>query len=313
LQPTTSSRPPRAPRIAARFLIAAAAATCIALADARIPDASIQLAGEEYVPEPATAKLLSFGFDAVMSDLAWMRAIQIVGSDSGAIGKSHTLAALIDLVTSLDPWVDHPYRFAAVWINDDEAAVRKANALIRRGIEHHPDDWRGYFHLGFNYFFYLDEQTAAADALEPALALEGRPRYLGRLVSRLRSESGGLDASAAFLSQMVADTDDVWELAGYKEALKEIETERRARFLDEARVEFVRRHGRDIESLDDLVRFGVLIAVPEEPFGAGWELSPETGEVVSKRLRYRYGVRIDQTNRALLEKFRERSREKRRS
>jgi hypothetical protein len=174
----------------------------------------------------------------------------IVGDKAGPVGQSHVLAALIDLVTTLDPWVGHPYRFAAVWINDDAAAVRKANVLIRRGIEHHPDDWRGYFYLAFNHFFYLNEQAEAARVLEPALALEGRPAYLTRLHARLYAQAGGLDAAAAFLSEMAQQASDDAEREKFSEALLEVETERRARFLDEAPAEYVRQHQRDITTVE---------------------------------------------------------------
>ena len=264
---------------------------------------------ELFVPSPQAAKLLSFGFDAVFADFSWMRAIQIVGSERGAAGLSHVLAALIDLVTSLDPWVDHPYRFAAVWINDDEAAVRKANALIRRGIEHHPEDWRGYFYLAFNHFFYLDEQEEAARALKPALSLEGRPIYLTRLYARLDAQAGGLDAAAAFLAEMAQQATDEVERSKFQEALREIETERRARFLDTARAEYVRRHRRDITKVEDLVSGGVLRALPPDPFGAGWMIN-ETSQIASKRVRYRYDVKLDAGSRRIREQFRERSRTK---
>ncbi|HEU4430905.1 MAG TPA: hypothetical protein VFT98_19255, partial [Myxococcota bacterium] len=262
---------------------------------------------EIFVPSPQTARLLSFGFDAALSDFHWMRAIQIVGSPEGPAGRSHVLAALIDLVTTLDPWVDHPYRFAAVWINDDEPAVRKANRLIRRGIDHHPNDWRGYFYLAFNHFYYLGEQEEAARALEPALELEGRPIYLTRLHARLAAQAGGLDAAAAFLAEMAQQTTDAIERKKFEEALMEVETERRARFLDAARAEYVRRYARDIESVDDLVSGGVLRALPPDPFGKGWMLG-ETAQIVSKHVRYRYGVKLDGGSREIIRRFRERSR-----
>jgi hypothetical protein len=211
-------------------------------------------------------------------------------------------------VTTLDPHVDHPYRFAAVWITDDEASLRRANDLLRRGIRYHPGDWRGYFYLAFNEFFYLDDQTAAARSLEPALALPGRPAYLTRLAARLRSEAGGLDASTAFLNELMQQAASDEEREHYRNALREVETERRARFLDAARAEYVRRHGRDIQAVEDLVSSGLLRALPKDPFAEGWVLSEETGEIVSKHVRYRYGVKIDGTNRRLLERFRERSR-----
>jgi hypothetical protein len=292
---------------AVRLLLAGAALGGVALSDARLPDQNPRLGDAAFVPEPQVARLMAFGFHAVMGDLQWMRAVQIVGSHEGPVGRSRTLGALIDVVTTLDPHVDHPYRFAAVWLTDDEAAVRKANELIRRGIQHHPDDWRGYFYLSFNHFFYLgDEQTAAA-ALKPALELTGAPPYLRRLAARLESKAGGLDAAAAFLAEMAQQSQDEAEREEYASALREIETERRARLLDGARAEYVRRHQRDITAVEDLVSGGVVRTLPRDPFGAGWEISAETGEIVSKHVRYRYGVKIDATNRAMLERFRQRS------
>ena len=291
-----------------RCALALCAGALIAFSTTRLPNTTATLRGDAFIPDPRVAQLVSFGFEAVHSDLQWMRAIQIVGSKEGPAGQSHTLAALIDVATTLDPWVDHPYRFAAVWLTDDETAVRKANELIRRGIAHHPDDWRGYFYLAFNHFFYLDEQAEAARALEPALALRGAPPYLNRLAARLRVEEGGLDAAAAFLSELARQATDPSERERYLRALQEIETERRARFLDAARVEYVRRNHRDIRGVEDLASSGLLRALPEDPFGAGWMISAETGEIVSRHVRYRYGVKIDRTSRAQIERFRARSR-----
>ena len=295
-------------RAAAAIPIAAA----IALASARLPDAPAHAGDVAFVPEPGLARLAAFGFDAVLGDYYWMRAVQIVGSEEGAVGRSHHLGRLIDVVTTLDPWVGHPYRFAAVWMTDDEAAVRHANAILARGIAYHPDEWRNRFYLGFNHFFYLGEQAAAADALEPALGLAGAPPYLGRLVARLRSDAGGgeIESAAAFLTELVRQTEDPFARAEYEKALDEIEAERRARRLDAAREEFRRRHGRDLSRVEDLVRVAppVLRVLPPEPHGWEWTLDPESGQIVSSFVGHRYEVRIDGTNQRLLERFRARSR-----
>jgi hypothetical protein len=295
-----------------RVVGALAVVGAIAAAEARLPDAPAHAADVAFVPEPTFARLAAFGYDALLSDYYWLQAVQIVGSREGAVGKSHHIGRLIDVVTTLDPWVGHPYRFAAVWMIDDEQAVRAANRLLTRGIEHHPDDWRNRFYLGFNHFFFLNEPQEAARVLEPAVGLPRSPRYLGRLVARLRSDAGGgdLEAAAAFLHELLRQNDDSHKQAEYEKALGEIETERRARVLDAAREEFRRRHGRDIEQVEDLVRVPppVLRRLPAEPHGAGWRLDPASGAIVSSQLRGRYQVLIDGTNRMLLEKFRERSR-----
>jgi hypothetical protein len=294
-----------------RGLLALGLVGAIAASHAQLPDLPARAGGEAFVPEPWLAELAAFGFEALVSDYHWLAAVQIVGSLEGPVGRSRLIGRLIDVVTTLVPWVDHPYRFAAVWMIDDEPAVRHANEILERGIAHHPDEWRNRFYLGFNHFFFLGEHAEAADAIESALGLPGAPRYLPRLVARLRHESGGgLDAAAGFLSELVRQTPDEALRAEYEVALAEIETERRARMLDEARVAFRQRHGRDITSVDELVRVSprILRALPPEPNGGHWTLDAASGLIVSSQVRRRYEVNIDAMNRELLERFKERSR-----
>ncbi len=239
-------------RILQRLALAVVAVTGIAAAGSRVPDRPLASDDEAFVPDPQLAKLLAAGFEAALADLHWMRAVQVVGSEAGPVGRNRLLGALVDVVTTLDPWVDHPYRFAAVWLTDDEGAVRKADEILRRGIAHHPDDWRLHFYLAFNQFFYLGEWQAAAAALEPAIALPEAPAYLPRLLARLKTETGGLAASAAFLHEMAEQAPDAYRRAEYEKALDEVETEQRARYLDAARAEYLHRFGRDIERVSDL-------------------------------------------------------------
>jgi hypothetical protein len=246
--------------------------------------------GEPFVPRPEVARASALGFDAVLSDYYWLRAVQIVGGASRPEDHATLLGRLIDVATTLDPWVGHPYRFAAVWLVDSQESVRHANRLLRRGIEHHPEDWRQPFYLGFNHYYYLGENEQAADAIEHAASLEGAPRYLPRLVARLRAGSAGLETSAAFLSELVRDTPDGFARAEYEKALDEIETERRARVLDAARARYRERHGRDIERVEDLVAGSepVLRALPPELHGWEWVIDETTGRIVSSWYGSRY-------------------------
>ena len=257
---------------------------------------------EGFVPQPELVRSASFGFTALAADYYWLQAVQLAGGAGDASRHSAYVGKLLDVVTELDPWVDHPYRFAAVWMVDSEKNVRHANELLRRGIAYHPEDWRDRFYLGFNQFFYLDENEAAAETLEPATRVAGAPRYLPRLVARLRSQSDGLDSAAIFLEELARRAPDDYKRAEYEKALDEIETERRARFLDEARAEYKRRSGRDITALEDLLAgpSPVLRQIPSEPNGWEWKLN-ETGQIVSTYYDSRYVVHraaIDEERRA---------------
>lgn len=269
---------------------------------ARIPAIEVTNPDEAFVPKPEVARLLSLGFESVVADYYWLKAIQVVGDGSPARhDQGAYLGRLIDLVTSLNPRVSHPYRFAAVWLTSTEADVREANRLLRRGIEYHPEDWRNLFYLGFNQFYYLGENERAADTLAQASALEGSPRYLSRLVARLRAESGGLDVAEGLLREMARNTQDDEVRAGYLEALDEIEIERRARFLDSARESFRKVEGRDIDSVSDLTQSaspilaGLPDAVPSSVSsgpsqGSTWQIDPETDAIVSSYYGRRYAV-----------------------
>jgi hypothetical protein len=206
------------------------------------------------------------------------------------------IARLIDVVTTLDPWVGHPYRFAAVWLTDSLESVYEANRLLRRGISYHPREWRNRHYLGFNHFFYLGENARAADIIETAIGLPRAPRYLAPLVAKLKQERDGLETAAAFLAGLAEETQDPYARAEYLKALDEVETERRARLLDQARIVYVKTFGRDITRVEDLVDGArpVLRALPSaHPHfgGFAWEIHEDTGEIVSSFYGARYRPR----------------------
>jgi len=269
------------------------------LVHARIEPRTRADRGEAYVPTPRTAKTAALGFDAVVADYYWLQAIQAVGGDRIVDAKvGRHVGKLIDVVTTLDPWVDHPYRFAALWMTEGEANVRTAIALLRRGIEYHPDEWRNWFYLGFDHFYYLGETEEAADALQQASSLPGSPTYLPRLVARLRSADADIDVSVVFLRQLLDTTEDDGKRAVYQAALDEIEVEQKARFLDRARSAYRELAGRDIERVEDLTTgtYRVIEALPRPapdalPASAArqaaWEID-EDGRIVSTYYGNRY-------------------------
>jgi hypothetical protein len=280
---------------ALRALGAAVLVGATGLAHARLPERQPARGDERFVPEPGLVRLLSLGFRALAADRYWLEAVQVVGA-SREHPSTHAarLGRLVEVTTALDPWVDHPYRFAAIWMTDSPGSVRRANRLLARGVAYHPLEWRNRFYLGFNHFYYLAEDGRAADWLEASAALEGSPRYLRRLVARLRAHEGGLEAAALFLREMWAATEDPFARADYEKALDEIETERRARLLDAARAEYRRRHGRDLEAVEDLARGpeAVLRRLPPELHGWEWVIDRASDRIVSSYYGARYEPRF---------------------
>jgi hypothetical protein len=251
---------------------------------------------ELALPTPRVAKLLSLGFDPLIANYYWVQGLHLVGGSAGNV-DGRTVGGLIDLVTTLDPWVDHAYRFAAVWMTKDADEVRHANRLLRRAIAYHPTDWRNRFYLGYNQFYYLQDNAEAARVLEPAIAMEGAPLYLGAFVTRLQADGGDLESAAYFLQNLIRNTPDEFARAEYLKAHDEIETERLARYLDEARAAYWERHGEDITTPADLwsgSRAVIQAAPPPHPHfpGFAWDIDEETKEIISTFYGQRYRLYV---------------------
>jgi hypothetical protein len=261
------------------------------LAQQALPSDAPQTADVRFLPRPEFVRVASLGFEALAADFYWLQAVQLLGSpDKNPRDHAQVLGRMVDATTRLDPWVDHPYRFAAIWLTDTPELVREANRLLERGIAYHPREWRNRFYLGFNHFFYLGDTERAAEVLEKAAQLEGAPRYLSRLVARLRAEGGGLDAAAVLLTELLHGAQDPFARAEIEKALDEVETERRARFLDRAREEYRSRFGHDIAAVEDLLEGPqpVLRELPAELHGWEWVLDPASGRIVSSYYGRRY-------------------------
>lgn len=266
-----------------------------------------------FVPTPEYARLASFGFDAVVSDYYWIQTLQLIGGEYGNVAvHAQQIGELVDVVTTLDPWAGPAYRLAAVWLTDSEESVKTANRLLERGIAYQPLDWRNRYHLGFNHFFYLEENLRAAEIFEEALPLEGVPNYLGALVARLRMNHAGLEMAAGFLAELVRNAQDEYARAEYLKALDEIETERRARYLDAAREEYWRRNGADIQEVADLVA-GPTPVLPELPSAHPhfdffeWVLDDRSGQIVSSFYGSRYQLHVTERDLARRERWRKAS------
>lgn len=295
---------------AARWLLCSLVAGATALVHGLMHTPSAAASGRLRVPAPERARLLALGFEPVIADYYWVQTLQLVGDARNPTERGETVAALIDLVTGLDPWVDHPYRFSALWLTEDVEQVHHANRLLEKGIAYHPLDWRNHFYLGYNYFFYLEDNARAAVALEAALRFPDSPDYLPTFVARLRASSDSLDTAVLFLERLIAQTEDEYAVADYLDTLAEIETERRARMLDRARSEFQRRHGRDVRAPAELWSGPLSVlagAPPAHPENAGerWVIDAKSGEIVSSFYKRRYRVHLDPTDQAQRRRWRE--------
>src|SRR5262249_37437418 len=126
------------------------------------------LEDELYIPSAKALKGMSLGYNGLLADIYWTRAVQYFGwKHKHRASDYRLLYPLLDITTQLDPHLIVAYRFGAPFLAQDPpdgaGEPERAVQLIENGIKANPDDWRLYYDLGFVYAMNLNNYQAAAD------------------------------------------------------------------------------------------------------------------------------------------------------
>jgi tetratricopeptide (TPR) repeat protein len=244
-----------------------------------------------YVSSPAVLTRLALSYDALVSDLFWIRAIQYYGGTrlSPRASKSYELLyPLLDLTTSLDPNFNIAYEFGAFFLSEkkpggpgrSDLAIR----LLEKGIAARPDRWQYPYDVGFVH--YRDGDYArAADWFKRAAETTGAQKEGERADIWLRPlaantlAAGGDTKSSRRLYEELLKSDAAWLRADAIRRLKQLDAIDSIVVLERLTAEYERRFGVPPPGWEDLVREGFLRGVPHDPDGHPYVLNPWWGDV----------------------------------
>ena len=127
----------------------------------RIDDLSAQVQPGPDVLNISSARLIkkmSLGYDALLADIYWTRAVQYYGGKRQAHDANFPLMEpLLNIAVTLDPNLVVAYKYGAMFLSEasPRGAGRPESAadLLRRGIVANPDEWRLWHELGFLYYW----------------------------------------------------------------------------------------------------------------------------------------------------------------
>jgi tetratricopeptide (TPR) repeat protein len=244
-----------------------------------------------YVSSPAVLTRLALSYDALVSDLYWIRAIQYYGGTrlSERASKSYELLyPLLDLTTSLDPNFNIAYEFGAFFLSEkkpggpgrSDLAIR----LLEKGIAARPDRWQYPYDVGFVH--YRDGDFAqAAEWFKRAAATTGAQKEGERADIWLRPlaantlAAGGDTKSSRILYEQLLKSDAAWLRADAVRRLKQLDAIDAIAVLERLTAEYERRFGDPPPEWGDLVRAGFLPKKPVDPEGYEYVLNPWWGDV----------------------------------
>jgi hypothetical protein len=132
------------------FLAAILALSFAFLGFYKSPDLPEIKEAEAFVPRTEAVKWMSLGYNSAAASLFWISGI-IAYSETMFDGKTFTwLSHLADASTRLDSLFKTPYAFVSAITANSEPDTSDY-ALLRRGIEAFPDDWRLSVSIAFRF------------------------------------------------------------------------------------------------------------------------------------------------------------------
>ena len=243
--------------------------------------------GPIYLPRAELLRPFSLGYQNVLADILWFRAISYFGEHYRSDRTYTWLAHICDLVTNLDPKAEHVYRFAGLILPWEAGDVDKGIELLEKGTRALPQSWELAYYLGFTRFFFKDDKQNAARDLQRASSLPGAHPGIASLAATLTRETSGPEATLAFLSDLDKNVDSprVREVIGRN--MREAAAARAINEINLAAAKYREMTGREPKSVEDLHQAGYLPGIPQDPFGGRFILGADgakssTGEEPGK-------------------------------
>lgn len=225
------------------------------------------------------ARKLSLGYNSLLADIYWTRAVQYYGAKFGVPGeKFDQLWPLLDLATTLDPHLIVAYRFGAIFLSEPEVGANRpdlAAELVKRGIAANPQEWRLGTDLGLLYYLYLRDYPQAAQAYLETSKNPAAPVWVKLMAARIAQKGGSFETSRMIWGQLYNSTKDPKIRETAIRQIESLKAEEDEMHLDELAGEFSKRFGHGATGIQELVAAGMLSGIPLDPAGLPYVLGPD--------------------------------------
>lgn len=217
-------------------------------------------------------KKLSLGYDSLLADIYWTRAVQYYGARLGAKGADYELLApLLDITTTLDPKLIIAYRFGSIFLSERGSAgpgrTDLAIDLVKKGIAANPDEWRLYFDLGFLYYWRLKDYADASAAYLAGSRIPGALPGMKLIAARIAEKGGSIETSRMIWYEIYESSKDPSLRKKALQQLQSLKAEEDETHLDELANQYHKQFGRYPVSPREMRDAGFLPGIPVDPAG----------------------------------------------
>jgi tetratricopeptide (TPR) repeat protein len=270
--------------IASVLLVACLAASIVTLSKIDNMRKGATLEEVLYITSPKVLKRLSLGYNGLLADIYWTRAVQYFGRNfHDETGKYTLLAPLLEITTALDPQLTVAYEYGSNFLAPQPPAgagmPERAIELTEFGIHNNPDNWRLYYDLGFIYYQELHDYAKAADAFERGSQIPGAHPWLKLLAALMAEHAGDLQTSRLLWAATYENSTDKNIRANAAAHLRALQVDQDVPALEALTAQYRERTGHWPESFREMAEAGTIRGIPVDPLGQPYELAAE-GRVV---------------------------------
>jgi hypothetical protein len=247
-----------------------------------------------YVPSAEAMARLALGYDDVLADLYWIRAVQWFGGRSLAERarlEHDLLYPLLDITTTLDPRFNMAYRFGAIFLA--EGAPKPGNpdlaiALLEKAMRAMPDRWHYPYDIAFVHYWWRRDFPAASRWFERASQVKGAPEWLPGLAAMTLVQSGHRSASRFMWRRILDEAELEYMRTTASHRLAQLDVLDELDKLNAAIDHVAATTGERPRTWEPLRRVGWLRRVPPvDPAGTPYVIDERTGlATVARSSRY---------------------------
>jgi hypothetical protein len=222
------------------------------------------------IPAPIL-KIAALDFRGIASDYLFLNSLVFIGSTAERKERPRVkvwewkwLYYTLDASTSLDPYFLDPYYFANAQLTWDAHMIEENNLLLEKGSKYRDWDPLIPFFIGFNYFYFLQDNLNARIWLLEASRRPDAPSLFASLATKLGYQENRTENAISFIEEMSKRTEDQELKNKYETRLVFL---RQVLKVEKAVEAYKKRFGKKPGDIRALIRVGMLHEIPADPYG----------------------------------------------
>jgi len=233
-----------------------------------------------YISSPQALHRFSMGYDGLLADIYWTRAVQYFGNKAWRRAKRFDLLKpLLEITTALDPHLLVAYEFGSTFLAQKPpmGAGKPDDAVeyVEEGIQNNPKEWRLYRDLAFIYYFEKMNYVSAGKIMAEGSRLPGAHPFMKTAAATLVQRGGDLETARLLWANLYQTANDDTVRENAAKHLRALEVDETVPKLEELIRAYQKRTGARPRSFLELVQAGWLRHVPVDPIGNPYRLLPD--------------------------------------